>query len=174
MNLCNKGERKVTPVESKKMHLLLKNNSKTKFNQQILVCRNLSYFLRHYSGFVLFCLCRLTPLSTIFRIYRGSQFYWWRKPKYPEKNYRPSVSHWHILSHNVVSSTPQHERRSNLQLHWWYALISQVVVNLTTIRSRPRWPLPHSVWNWRPNEDCTDLYHIGIETNKNGYVRKWM
>jgi hypothetical protein len=34
----------------------------------------------------------LTTLSTIFRLYHGSQFYWWRKPEYPEKN----TVHWKI------------------------------------------------------------------------------
>ena len=51
-----------------------------------------------------------TPLSTIFQLYRGGQFYMFEETGVTGENHRPIASHRQTLSHHVVSSAPSHER----------------------------------------------------------------
>jgi hypothetical protein len=63
----------------------------------------------------------LMPPSTIFHLYRGGQFYWWRKPENPSHNV-VRLALIEIQTHNISGDK---------------TLIVEVVVNPTTIRLRP-------------------------------------
>ena len=85
----------------------------------------------------------------------------------PRENHWSAASHWQILSHNVVSSTP---RLSGIQTHnvsgdsHWLAY---VVVNPPIIRSLPRQPLKdweicclHVDLTWRYKHFCIKFCSI--------------
>ena len=73
------------------------------FNHIQYIYKPFTIYHYRFLGLGLWC---LTSLSTIFHLYRGSKFYWWRKP---EENHRPGASHCQTLWHNVASSTLRHE-----------------------------------------------------------------
>ena len=82
-------------------------------------------------------LCYLTPLSTIFQLYRGGHVFLVEETGGPAENHRPVASQWQTLSHNVVLSTPHlrgiqtHNVSGDTDRHWLHIQLYRFTITLT-------------------------------------------
>jgi hypothetical protein len=100
----------------------------------------------------------LRNIGSILDLFHMSLFDWWCLTPFPqyfsyimavsfigEGNRRtqrkPPTCRKSLTNFITSCCTPRTDRDSNSQHQWWYALIALVVVNPTTIQSRPRRPL---------------------------------
>ena len=82
--------------------LFILHNRSCMFVMNLVSVSMVTLHFQNVTGYVSFMV--LTPLSPIFQLYRGGQFYWWRKPQYTEKTIDLSQitdKLYHIMLHRV-------------------------------------------------------------------------
>ena len=121
------------------------------------------YILIIYSkdkGLIDWC---LMPLSTIFQLYRGCQFYWCRKLEYLEKTtdlLHVSDIIYHLMLYRVHLSMS----RAGFKLTTLVVIGTDCIVKCT-IRSRPLWPL--KIIGWKENDIMLNSKQIYTNSQHN-------
>ena len=99
--------------------------------------------------------CVLTPLSAIFQLYHGDQFYRWKKPEYPERT----------IDHGQATGKLYHLR---LRVNCTFLLFTKLAANPRRIGDRLAWVVrqPNYLTHWatRALTIMTDLNMSGLET----------